>query len=99
MSDYVKYIFYSDEKLLVTLEKLDGYVLAHVSIFSPDKKTIKRLLEIWVEILARAYWQGYEEIYTYTKDERMLKIVKGGEIIGEYERNGEIFKVVKWDLK
>lgn len=99
MFKYIKKEFYSDDDLTITLEEADGNLMAHATIHSANKHSIKQLLEIWEEIKSRAYWQGYEEIYTYSNDPRMFDIVKGGEEIGEFEKDGVKYKVWKWDLK
>lgn len=99
MFKYIKREFYSDDDLTVTLEEADGNLMAHVVLYSASKASINRVLQVWQEIKERAYWQGYEEIYTYSNEPRMFDIVKGGEQVGEFEKDGIKYKVWKWELK
>lgn len=98
MFKYIQKEFYKDDDLTVTLEEGDGNLMAHVAVHSASKSSIGRILEIWDDIRNRAYWQGYEEIYTYSNEPRMFEIVKGGEQVGEFEKDGIKYKVWKWDL-
>lgn len=99
MFSYVKKEFYDDDDLTVTLEEADGNLMAHVAIRNASKSTINKMLGIWEDIQYRAYWQGYEEIYTYSNEPRMFDIVKGGTEVGGFDKDGVKYKVWKWELK
>lgn len=98
MFSYVKKEFYDDDDLTVTLEEADGNLMAHVAIRNASKSIINKMLKIWEDIQYRAYWQGYEEIYTYSNEPRMFDIVKGGTEVGEFDKDGTKYKVWKWEL-
>lgn len=99
MFSYIKKVFYQDDDITVTLEEADGNLMAHLYASKVSIPIAKRILELWNVICERAYWQGYEEIYTYSNEPRMFKLVKGGEEVGEFNKNGVNYKVWKWDLK
>jgi hypothetical protein len=99
MYNYIKKKFYEDDNITITLEEADGYLMAHVTIFSFSRSVLKRIQEVWYEICERAYWQGYEEIYTYSNEPRMFKLIKGGSEVGGFEKDGANYKVWKWELK
>ena len=98
MHNYIKKVYYEDDDIIVTLEELDGLLLAHVAIEHSSKKVLKRILKVWEEIKRAAYWQGYENIYTYTKEGRMLKFFKDWKKYGTCQYKGETYEVVGWAL-
>lgn len=100
MSNYIKATYFEDDDLKVTLEELDGNLMVHVTIYSFNREVYGKLLYLWGQIQERAYWQGYEEIYTYTLDNRVPGILQSdGEQIGVFQKDGHQYKVWKWDLK
>lgn len=99
MFSYIKKEFYNDGDIIITLEEADGNLMAHVTINSASKASVEELLRQWNDIKHRAYWQGYEEIYTYSGEPRMFNLVRGGQEVGEFEKDGQTYKVWKWELK
>ncbi len=100
MSDrYIKKVFYEDDDVCATLEQLDGELMVHFHADNFSNEILTKLRAIWDQIVEGAYWQGYEKISTYTSDPRTYKLFKGWYKLGEFERAGQIFEVVAWDLK
>jgi len=87
--------FYADEDFVLSLEELNEQPFVHVTFSRFNKNVYKKLLEQWKEVLMRFYYLGYLQIFTYTKDPRIVNLVGGADKIGEYEG----YEVYKWDLK
>lgn len=79
---------------LLSYEEIEGCLFVHVEIRKFNKSTLKKIKEDWSELLIELYFQGYEEVFTYTQDMRIVDLVGGGEVVGEKG----IWKIVKWDL-
>lgn len=100
MSNYIKATFYEDEDIKVTLEEMDGYLMAHLTIYQFSKSVHKKVLSLREEIINRAYFSGYDAIYSYTADERIPRLI-GEELeeLGDFYFHGKNYKVWKWELK
>lgn len=98
MLDYIHRTYKETEDYSVRLEWVEGYVFAHVTLDRCSRKIIRELEEIWMEILARFYFEGFEYIYSYSQDDRMLRIFKGGKVLEEIDYHGDKYKIVEFDL-
>jgi len=98
MSKYISKVFYDDDQITLKLEEVDAHLMVHLVIKKALPSSIKKARIVFQEIKERAYWQGYEQIYTYTKDDRMLKFFGANKVISNVEYKGETYKVVQWDL-
>lgn len=90
-----KRVFYADDDFILILEELNEQAFVHVHLNEFSRKIFKKLLEQWKEVLMRFYLLGYEEIFTYTKDPRIVNMVGGAQKIDEHEG----YEVYKWELK
>jgi hypothetical protein len=96
---YKKATYYEDDDVRVRVELVNDELFAHVTIFNAKKSVVERLLKVWAEIKALAYFDGYEAIYTYTQDaKRMQKLFPFSQKVGPFEWEGRKFEVLKWDL-
>lgn len=78
----------------IWLEDINEQLVVHVEIYNSTKSVIKQIKEGWAELLIDSYFDGYEDIFTYTTDNRIIKLIGGAEKVGEYED----YEVWKWDL-
>ncbi len=85
---------FENEDFVLSLENINSLPFVHLVCNKFDKKIFKDIKERWSELLVTLYFDGYEEVYTYTKDLRIPNMLGGGEVVGEH--NG--FKVVRWGL-
>lgn len=69
-------------------------VFVHVVFDNFSKRVLEDLREKWNDFKTKLYLLGYEFVFTYTKDMRIVKLIEGGKVIGQYEN----YKVVVWDL-
>lgn len=92
--DYEKRTYFKDDNFEVVLEHTDGRFFVHVGIFKATKTSIKKIKEKWGEIVFGLYREGYDELYTYTKDSRIVKMIGGAEFLGIADAH----EVYKWDL-
>lgn len=99
MSSYIEKVYYEDDNFIIRLEEIEGVLMVHVTFNLFSKDIYQKVLSVWDEIQSRAYWQGYENIYTYTQEPRMLHLFKDGEQIGTCNYKGKEFMVLKWELK
>lgn len=76
-------------------ELMDGELVVHVSIYNATKSVIEEIKEGWAEFLIDAYFQGYEFVYTYTSDSRIIEIIGGATKVGQHGKQ----EVWQWDLR
>ena len=79
----------------VMVELHEGVPLIHLQLFKASKAVLEKAQEVFSEIKALAYMDGYEQILTYTKDDRMFKFFSPDKILGEVDG----WKVASWELK
>lgn len=86
--------YYQDNDIKVYLEEIDNNVFIHVGIYNMSKSILRKIKEKWGEIVLKMYYLGYEEVFAYTKDNRIINLIGGAEKIGK-EKDYEVYK---WDL-
>lgn len=87
--------YYEDDDIRVWVEEINELPFVHVGIFNMSKAVLKKIKEKWGEIVISLYFDGYEELYTYTKDSRIVKMIGEAEKVGQHE----VYEVWKWDLR
>jgi hypothetical protein len=92
--EYQRKRYYEDDDIRVYLEEIQENVFIHVAITHATKASIKRMKEKWGEVVMKMYWLGYEELFAYSKDRRVIDMIGGAEKIGEHED----YEVWKWAL-
>lgn len=78
----------------VWMEDIGEQLFIHVAIYNVTKEVIGQVKEAWANIMLDAWFDGYEEVFTYTKDSRIINIIGGAHKIGEHED----YEVWKWEL-
>lgn len=86
--------YYIDENIEVILEEANGDVYVHVGLNTVNKDIVRKVRELWAEIVMKVYVAGYDALYTYTKDKRVVDLIGGADHVGDAEG----FGVYKWDL-
>lgn len=79
----------------IWLEDINEQLFVHVTIYNSNKSVINQIKEGWAELMIDAYFQGYEDVFTYTKDNRIIKMIGGASKIGQHED----YEVWKWELR
>lgn len=79
----------------VWLEDINEQLFVHVAIYNPSKDVIKSIKEAWANVILDAWFDGYEDVFTYTKDNRIIKMIGGAQKIGQHED----YEVWKWELR
>lgn len=79
----------------IWLEDINDQLFVHVTIYNSTKSVIESIKEGWAELLIDAYFQGYEDVFTYTQDNRIIKLIGGAIKVGQHED----YEVWKWELK
>lgn len=87
--------YYQDEDIKVYLEEINEQVFVHVAIYNFSKSVLNKIKAKWGEVVQKMYINGYEELFAYTKDNRIVKMIGYPEKIGQHEE----YEVWKWELK
>lgn len=90
--------YFENEDFDLSLEEKDGHLFVHLVFFNVTKKAVNRVKAVWEEVRAKCYWLGYEQINTYTKDLRVVKLFDNYELLGEFDLDGEKYEVARWVL-
>lgn len=91
--------YYDDSNIHIGYEEINGYLFVHVTFTTFSKEILTKLKKVWWEFQARAYFDGYEEIFTYTQDDRIIKLVGGATEINDKELDRINYRMFKWELK
>ena len=78
----------------VWLEDINEQLFVHVAIYNPSKDVVQNIKEAWANIMLDAWFDGYEDVFTYTKDSRIVKMIGGAQKVGQHED----YEVWKWEL-
>lgn len=92
--EFQRRIYYKDDKFKIYLEEIDYNIFIHVEIYEFNKEVLKDIKYQWAEVALKMYLLGYEELFTYTKDRRIVDLVGGASQIGNYKG----YEVWKWEL-
>lgn len=86
--------YYEDSNFRVYLEEINNQVVIHVVIYNFSKSIFKDVKRVWAEVLVKMYYLGYEEVFAYTKDNRIIKMIGGAKMVGDAKG----YEVWKWEL-
>lgn len=89
---------YKDEDFKLSTEEVEGELFVHLKLETFSRSILDKVLKQFAKVKAKAYWDGRDAIYTYTKDDRMFKLFSF-EPMGEVVYYKEKYKVGKWALK
>lgn len=87
--------YHETDEYRIWLEDINEQLFIHVAIYDGRKSVITDIKEKWAELMIDAYFEGYEDVFAYTKDSRIVNIIGGATKIGEHEG----YEVWKWELK
>lgn len=100
MSKVKQAIYAQDKDMQVWLEEIDGSLFVHVHLYNFSKEVLTRMRLVWDHLSTAAYFDGREEIFTYTKDARVPSLIGGAvELAVPKELSGRGFRMYKWELK
>lgn len=94
MTDFKRRNYFVDDNFKVYLEEIDGNVFIHVAINKISTSIFKQIKSVWAEIVVKMYFLGYEELFAYTQDNRVVKMIGGADKVGTYKG----YEVWKWEL-
>ena len=78
----------------IWLEDINDQLVVHVIIYNSTPSVLKQIKESWAELMIDCYFQGYEDVFTYTKDNRIVKYIGNATMVGQ----GADYEVWKWEL-
>lgn len=88
-------VLYQDDDLLVEGELIKGNPFLHCTVLDFKKSTMVKALDLWEDIKIGFYLEGYDEIFSVSKNKRFIKFIRG---VLHKELDGEV-GVYKWELK
>lgn len=89
-----RFDYKSTDDYRIWYEIMDGQLVVHVVIHNATKAVIEEIKEGWAEFIIDAYFEGYEFVYTYTRDSRIIDMIGGATKVGEHKGQ----EVWQWDL-
>lgn len=92
--EFERRTYFEDDDLHLYLENINDQVFIHIVLNKFSKSIFKKMMQKWGEVVLKMYNLGYEELFTYTKDNRVVKLVGGAELIGKHEG----YEVYRWEL-
>ena len=78
----------------IWLEDINDQLVVHVIIYNPSPSVLKQIKESWGELMIDCYFQGYEDVFTYTKDNRIIHYIGNAKMVGKHQD----YEVWKWEL-
>lgn len=93
-----KQVYYKNENFQIWYELENGELIAHISVNNASKSTMEDALKMWTKFKAQAYFEGFERIIAYTRDERIFKWFPFAHREGEFELRGRTYGVWQWEL-
>lgn len=76
-----------------------GILFGHIEVHKPSKSVIKRIRDKWPEMMQYAADRNFDQILSYSKNERFVKFLNGNKL-AEFENEfGETYGVYIWELK
>lgn len=92
--------FVNDPDFILQWEKINDQLFVHIEIVKASKAMWERVKAAWLQFQAQAYFEGYEDIYTYTRDERTVRMIGGAHPLTD-QRLDRIpgWRMFKWELK
>lgn len=94
MTNYQRKTYYNDDDFRVYLEEIDEQIFIHVAINNFSRPILRRIQEKWGEVAIKVYSLGYNELFAYSKDNRIIKMIGGAKKIGEHDK----YEVWEWAL-
>jgi len=99
MSKNERRTYFENDDYRIYLENLSDNVFIHVVIFRGTRAVVKEIKEKWSEIVLKMYFLGYEELFCYTNDNRIVKIIGGAVKVAENVKfQNKEYEVWRWDL-
>lgn len=95
VADFKRWDYFRNDDFHVYLEYFSDQLFVHVGIFNFDKSVLAQIKEVWANVALDAYFDGYEDLFAYTKDNRIIKLIGGAVKVGQHEN----YEVWKWELQ
>lgn len=87
--------YYETNDYRIWMEDINDQLFIHVAIYNSTKSVMTEIKEKWAEFMIDAYFNGYEDVFTYTQDNRVVKMIGGAINVGQYND----YEVWKWELR
>ncbi len=97
-----KRLYRDDEEFQLWYEVINEELFVHVHIYSFNKTVLRDIKETFALLLIDAYFDGWEDVFTYTEDDRIVRLVGGGAIevgVNDPKLKSLGLRMFKWVLK
>lgn len=94
-----RWTYFENDDFTLSLEEANGELYVHLALDHVSKTSINEVRRVWEEIKYECFWLGYENIYSYTSDMRVVKLFEGWSPIGKVNYNETEYEIVRWELK
>lgn len=87
--------FYKDDDFDISWDLVNDNLWVHLHLNKASRPILLKALEAWAMFKAHAYFSGFDAVYSYTEEKRILKFFPNSILIGKIDD----IEVVKWDLE
>lgn len=83
----------------ITAQLQEGLIFLHCNVYNFSKSVLKDLRDVFEVLCEEARLQGHYTMFSITPNSRFVKALrKPFDVIEEFEKDGESYEVVAWDL-
>jgi hypothetical protein len=90
---------YEDEDFSVVLEEWSSILFLHCYVDNYSKSVKKKMLDIFEELKQACFYNGWEELYSYTPNGKFARMLPGAEKIDSFKQGDVEYEVFEWVLK
>lgn len=99
MENFQRKTYFENDDYRIYLEEISDNVFIHVAIYNAKVSIIRDIKKKWAEIVLKMYFLGYEELFCYTTDRRIVNMIGGAIKVAENVNfQNKEYEVWKWDL-
>lgn len=93
-----KAIYAEDDDLQLWVEVVNDCLFVHVHLHKFSPPVLNKLKVAWEHLQTASYFDGWEQIFTYTKDPRIVSLIGGAEeVVSKDLPTG--WRMFQWELK
>lgn len=91
-------VYAKDEDIDLSYEVINDCLFVHVVFERFNKAILSKTRIAWERMLIDAYFDGWEQVFTYTKDPRIINLIGGATEMFDDKLNEINMRMFKWDL-
>lgn len=88
-----------NDKYASSFELKDGYLFGHIDIYDESLTTMKEIKRNWEFMKKIAFYEGFNQLLSYTKNKRFIEFLGGAQHVTTVEDEDQgTYEVYKWEL-